>query len=65
MLRTFATRSMRCLRLVAMGSNLSFIAYAWTMRLWPILLPHAILLPLNACRLRQIEAARRAGREPA
>lgn len=56
---TFAMASMRWLRMVAIASNISFMAYAWLMGLWPILLLHAILLPLNAVRLFQVETARR------
>ena len=65
---TFAMTSMRWLRVVAMASNVCFVAYAWLMGLWPILLLHALLLPLNAVRLCQIEAERRrpggSGRRP-
>ena len=56
---TFAMASMVRLRLVAMASNVAFIGYAWSLGLWPILALHALLLPLNAVRLLQAEAARR------
>jgi hypothetical protein len=51
---TFAMTSMVPLRLVAMASNVSFIAYAWSLELWPVLALHAALLPLNAFRLRML-----------
>jgi hypothetical protein len=49
---TFCARSMVMLRLLAMGSNLAFIAYGSAGGLWPILLLHLFLLPLNGHRLR-------------
>jgi len=36
--------------LVALASNLAFIAYAYLENLAPVLLLHALLLPVNACR---------------
>ena len=56
---TFSMASMRRLRMVAIASNLTFIGYAWSLGLWPILLLHSILLPLNLARLVQMERARR------
>jgi hypothetical protein len=50
---TFCARSMTWLRALAIASNVSFIAYAWLAHLWPILVLHAIMLPLNAARLRE------------
>lgn len=58
-LATFSMPSMRSLRTVAIASNLAFIGYAWLLGLWPILMLHSILLPLNGFRLAQIELARR------
>ena len=55
---SFAMTSMRWLRLMAIASNVSFIGYAWTMQLWPILVLHGILLPLNTIRLAQMPAVR-------
>jgi hypothetical protein len=57
-LLTFCMTSMRPLRMVAIASNVAFIAYALTAHLYPVLLLHSILLPLNATRLVQIELAR-------
>ena len=58
-LATFSVRSIVPLRMVAIASNLLFIAYAASAHLLPVLVLHALLLPLNAWRLRQ------ALREPA
>jgi hypothetical protein len=41
------------LRIVAICSNLAFIAYALVLNLTPILVLHVILLPLNGLRLAQ------------
>lgn len=50
---TFSARSIATLRIVAMASNLMFIAYALAASLPPVLLLHLLLLPLNAWRLWQ------------
>lgn len=50
-LATFAMKSMRRLRFVAILSNIAFIYYAATLGLMPIFILHAILLPLNLWRL--------------
>ena len=42
------------LRLMALASNVVFIAYAYAAALLPILLLHAALLPLNAARLWEL-----------
>lgn len=58
---TFCTKTMVPLRIFAIGSNLAFIGYGAVLALHPILILHAILLPLNAWRLCQIrELCRRA-----
>ena len=51
MITTFACNRMVRLRLAAIAANLLFIAYAAMLGLWPILLLHGILLPLNLWRL--------------
>src|SRR6267142_6305779 len=53
-LATFCMLSMTALRWVALASNLAFIAYAYLENLAPVLLLHALLLPVNACRLAQL-----------
>jgi hypothetical protein len=52
-LAAFCMRRMVTLRLVAIASNLVFIAYALRAGLEPVLLLHALLLPMNALRLVQ------------
>jgi len=52
-LATFSVRSMTALRSIAIASNLLFIAYAALAGLSPVLLLHALLLPLNLFRLCQ------------
>jgi hypothetical protein len=55
-LATFSLRDMIPLRVVALASNLAFIAYGLALGLTPIWILHALLVPLNGYRL--IEAAR-------
>ena len=51
---TFLTRTMMPLRVIALGSNLAFIAYGALLHLYPVLVLHVVLLPINAWRLREI-----------
>ena len=51
---TFCTKTMMPLRIIALGSNVAFIAYASLLHLYPVLILHTILLPLNAWRLTEI-----------
>jgi hypothetical protein len=67
---SFFMKTMVPLRTVAVCSNISFIAYALLGlrygvfgRVYPILVLHAALLPLNVVRLRQLRALVRAVRE--
>jgi hypothetical protein len=53
-LATFSVRSIRALRALAIISNLLFIAYAAFANLSPVLALHALLLPLNMWRLREM-----------
>ncbi|WP_218578536.1 hypothetical protein [Vineibacter terrae] len=57
-LATFCMRSMRALRWVAIASNVAFITYGYLGGLVPVLLLHALLLPVNICRLAQLRGAR-------
>jgi CRP/FNR family transcriptional regulator, cyclic AMP receptor protein len=50
---TFCMRTMIPLRLVALASNVLFIAYGYVDHLCPVLLLHALLLPVNTFRLLQ------------
>ena len=52
-LATFSMKDMVNLRIVAICSNVAFIAYALVLNLTPILVLHVILLPLNGWRLAQ------------
>lgn len=56
-LGTFAARSIVTLRSVAIVSNVIFIAYAACANLPPVLLLHALLLPLNFVRLCEVLGA--------
>jgi CRP-like cAMP-binding protein len=47
-------KSMLPLRAFALASNLFFIAYGYLDLLWPVLILHACLLPLNVKRLLDI-----------
>jgi hypothetical protein len=51
---TFYMKTMIPLRCVAIGSNLAFITYGYFGRLYPVLILHVLLLPLNIARLLQI-----------
>lgn len=61
---TFSVRSIAALRSVAIASNLMFIAYAALAHLMPVLILHALLLPLNVWRLRQDLASKEGRLEP-
>ena len=52
-LAAFGMKDMVNLRIVAICSNIAFIAYALVLDLPPILLLHVMLLPLNGWRLAQ------------
>jgi hypothetical protein len=63
-LATFCMKTMIPLRAAAICSNLVFIVYAFNEELHPVLVLHAILLPLNSWRacqmlrlIRRVEAA--------
>lgn len=53
-LATFCMRGMVMLRLMAIASNLAFIGYAALADIHPVLLLHALLLPMNAWRLLEM-----------
>jgi hypothetical protein len=52
-LATFCARQMITLRSLAIVSNVAFIGYAYWAGLPPILVLHAVMLPMNVMRLRQ------------
>ncbi len=52
-LATFCMKKMIPLRIAALCSNLAFVTYALSLHLFPILLLHALLMPINIWRLSQ------------
>jgi hypothetical protein len=52
-LTAFGMKDMVNLRIVAICSNVAFIAYAVMLNLPPILVLHVVVLPLNGWRLAQ------------
>lgn len=59
----FYMKTMIPLRWVAIASNVAFIAYGIAGRVYPVLLLHVVLLPLNCFRLQQMRALIRRVRE--
>jgi hypothetical protein len=57
-LATFYMRDIIPLRMVALVSNVAFIAYGLALHLTPIWVLHVLLLPINACRLVQALCSR-------
>jgi CRP/FNR family transcriptional regulator, cyclic AMP receptor protein len=55
-LAAFCMSSMTALRVLAILSNVAFIAYAHCQGLMPILILHMILLPVNIGRLSQMRS---------
>lgn len=51
---TFYMKTMIPLRIVGICSNIAFIAYGYLGDLYPVLILHVILLPLNGLRLREM-----------
>lgn len=51
-LATFCAKTMVPLRLLAVSSNIAFMSYGLAAGLWPILMLHVLMLPLNLHRLR-------------
>ena len=54
MFSTFYMKNMIPLRIVGMSSNAAFIAFAAMDQVWPLLILHVVLLPLNFFRLLQM-----------
>lgn len=52
-LATFCMSTMIPLRVIALASNVLFMAYGYADQLYPVFFLHAILLPVNALRLMQ------------
>jgi hypothetical protein len=53
-LATFCMNTMCALRILALISNVLFVLYGYFDGLYPVLVLHAILLPMNLLRLMQI-----------
>ena len=62
---TFYMRTMIPLRIVGIASNVAFMTYGFGGHLYPVLILHAILLPLNCVRLFQMTALIRRVRDAA
>jgi hypothetical protein len=62
---TFYMKTMMPLRVVGILSNVAFMTYAVGGRLYPVLILHAILLPLNCVRLIQMQTLTKKVREAA
>jgi hypothetical protein len=56
-LATFCAKQMVSLRALAISSNVAFITYGLAAHLWPIVVLHVIMLPLNVVRLRDALAS--------
>jgi len=56
---TFCAKRMLPLRALAITSNLAFITYGYTDALWPIVVLHAAMLPMNVIRFREAFLAAR------
>jgi CRP/FNR family transcriptional regulator, cyclic AMP receptor protein len=54
-LATFCVSTMLLLRLLAIGSNMLFIGFGARAHIYPVLLLHLILLPVNVVRLMQLQ----------
>src|SRR6478672_6249372 len=60
---TFYMKTMIPLRCVAIASNVAFMSFGIAGRVYPVLVLHAVLLPLNCVRLRQMQLLIRRVRE--
>ena len=60
---TFYMKTMIPLRYVAIASNVVFMTFGIAGRVYPVLVLHAVLLPLNCLRLRQMQLLIRRVRE--
>ena len=60
---TFYMKTIIPLRCVAIASNVVFMTYGLTGRIYPVFVLHAVLLPLNLIRLRQVRTLIRRVRE--
>ena len=56
---TFCAKRMLPLRTLAITSNVAFISYGYHDALWPIVILHAAMLPMNVVRFREAFLAAR------
>ena len=61
---TFCAKRMMPLRALAIASNLAFISYGYLDALWPIVILHAAMLPMNVIRFREAFLAATDAPEP-
>lgn len=54
-LATFCMKTMRPLRIVALGSNVLFAIYGFYGHIYPVLALHLVLFPINLTRLFQVQ----------
>ena len=64
-LATFTTTDFRRLRMIAVGSNIAFISYGLALGLWPVIVLHGLLLPVNAWHLAKLIVGRQRAKMPA
>lgn len=55
---SYSVSTMMPLRLLAISSSVCFIAYSFTLQLWPLLAMELILLPINTYRFWQVLSLR-------
>jgi hypothetical protein len=48
---TFYMKDVVPLRVMALFSNVAFLVYGGALHLWPVVLLHGALIPINICRL--------------
>ena len=63
-LATFCMSTMVPLRIIAIGSNVLFIAFGAFAHIYPVLVLHVILLPVNIARLLQLLRPSEASKSP-
>jgi CRP/FNR family cyclic AMP-dependent transcriptional regulator len=54
-LATFCMKTMRPLRILAVGSNVLFACYGFLDGIYPVLILHIVLFPINVMRLVQVQ----------
>ncbi len=62
-LLAFTLRDVCQLRMASLGASVAFIIYAGAMATWPVLVLHAVLLPINLLRLLELRRIRHPANE--